>query len=983
MGKKVNVQFVICMFILVLCCISCKAVMSNGAFKMEEDKECLLNLDFSSGEGYEGDVKSIIPNLPFRWVIPNAGANYDIVSKYPLSPWNQDNRRRALRISERSTEANNYSFIISTEPATKRYITTEMDIYIDPSAPFEIALLYVNPGNWNEIGHEAWHIKRQEKEGTILFTPDNYITIERGKWKRWKIVTDTETGISYLCEEKKEGEISVLTSVDLNQKIDRCNALFLRMDSGYSNDYIYIERIQVFQSDKLPVEISGIVKEKEGDKKEVLSNILHNGSFEVGIQGWGCYTRGGGRGGYERDIKVMFIDSQPTIEKDDTAPDGSHILKLVMPGESYFRLFSRAYAITSGEYELTGYVKSKRPVGVSLVRADKTSNNVLLLKNIEPSEKWQSVSLKITIPEDISAVAVQILGSNEDNREMAFMFDNFRLSKKGEYIKASEETIDIGIETNISDRVFFVNGNNNLVFKVYSPQTLKGSIIYQIENGWGEVVRKGEIPLDIIAGITIEKQVDLKGISTGHYRVLAQVKGEKGTSYVEEFLFGVIPNRDLGKKPEDAWDSRFGCEMENRPFIMELARKIGIRWVFCLPPLFTRWECTEPLKGEWKFYNEEIKKFRDMGFHLVGTLTDPPYWATEPGSKNYGGPWPNTNIPSDFTNWKEWKEYVQKVVSGYYPEIKHWAVWNEPNHPGYLPLKEGEDWVTKYINILKPTYEIVKTTKPEAKVVGGVVTNPGALPPLIQSGSNYMDIVAFHWASWSPKGYLRNTGEEMGFLGPKQNWVNCIERVTDAMETTGKKMPVWNTECHITQAEITKEFRTHPPLPREQGTPPMTSLDAAAGIVRQYVTEWAAGVEKTFYWLFATQESSWEVRADKTFLEYDRSPCAPLITYAVMTHFLEDAEFVKWEKQVDTSVWIERPTFWIFYFKKKDGSRIRVVWSNTDAPHELLLDVSGKTAVYDMFGGYCPNPVSMSGMELKGQVMLCVGRFPFYVVDNM
>ena len=299
-------------------------------------------------------------------------------------------------------------------------------------------------------------------------------------------------------------------------------------------------------------------------------------------------------------------------------------------------------------------------------------------------------------------------------------------------------------------------------------------------------------------------------------------------------------------------------------------------------------------------------------------------------------------------------------------------------------VEEGEDWASKYLVVLRRTYQVVKEVAPNVQVVGGTVTNPGALPPLIKGGGlGYMDIGAFHWSSWSPEGYLRNTGEEVGFLGPKQNWVNCIERITDATRERGKDIPLWNTECHITQADVEREFVTQPPLPKVSKTPLMTRLDAAAAVPRQYIAEWAAGVDKTFYWLLSCQSSSWDVRADKTMLEWDRSPTAPVVTYAVMTSQLEDAEFVDWEKKTGAT-WPERPFFWIFHFRKP-GGRLRVVWSNTDTPHEIVLPVTGRNVIIrDMFGAECPavKVNSQNDAELEAEIMLSVARSPFYILEE-
>jgi hypothetical protein len=136
--------------------------------------------------------------------------------------------------------------------------------------------------------------------------------------------------------------------------------------------------------------------------------------------------------------------------------------------------------------------------------------------------------------------------------------------------------------------------------------------------------------------------------------------------------------------------------------------------------------------------------------HICGNLGDAPAWATEPGgSAFYGGHWPNNRLPND---WKDWEKYVRTVVSHYYPRIRHWAVWNEPNHPAFLHVPKSDDWPAQYLTLLKHTYPVAKAVRPEVRIFAGTVTNPAALAPIIQTGTlQYADGLAFHWSSWLPR----------------------------------------------------------------------------------------------------------------------------------------------------------------------------------------------------------------------------------------
>ena len=639
------------------------------------------------------------------------------------------------------------------------------------------------------------------------------------------------------------------------------------------------------------------------------------------------------------------------------------------PDNSSFVVASRAHETAPGTYELRALVRTETEIAIELIDSGRARENVIATIDVVPGDDWQQVRTEVAVEAEQVAIAVRGQGPG------VVELDDIELNGESDTAWAA----DLGLAASSRDGVFMLGEEPGLEARVYSDSALSGTLTYRVEDAWGKSVAQGNEPLDLPAGdllrITLAPRID----QTGHYRILAQVKADgSAASPVAEMLLAVIPNRELATSTVDADASRFGCNMTNRPQLLGIAQMIGMRWVFCAPPLLTKWFSAEPRPGEWITYDDVVADFEAAGIRLVGNLADPPYWATRPGDGRYSGPWPNGNVPSD---WSEWESYVRRIVEHYNPRITHWALWNEPNHPAYLRLAEGEEWVPKYVDLLKHTYPHVKAVDPAIQVVGGTVTNPGALPPLVAGGGlEFMDVAAFHWSSWSPDGYVRSTGEELGFLGPKETWVNCIERITDAYEAAGDTAPLWDTECHLTEADTAREFVTQPAAPQQYKTPRMTALDAAAAVPRHHIVEWAAGVDKTFAWLLSTSSGPWQPRAAVTMLEWDRSPGAALVTYAVMTDMLDGAELVDWEKTTDTAL-LDRPTFWTFTFRTSEGT-LRVVWGNRDAEHEIVLDTGGgEVTVRDMFGAERTGAGSMSGVDLTNKVLLRVGRSPYYVLE--
>jgi hypothetical protein len=688
------------------------------------------------------------------------------------------------------------------------------------------------------------------------------------------------------------------------------------------------------------------------------ADMLYNGGFDVGLQGWSCYARGSG--GYPNDVRLASSDPRPEWR------DG--MLLYAAPEHSNFVISSRAQRVTPGTYELRASVKTETGCTIELIDSGKARENALARVDVRPGDSWTQVRTEATVEAEQLAVAVRGEGPG------VLQLDDVEVDGKAD----RQWTAEVGLAA--PRRVLMLGEEPNLEARILAKAALEAKLTYRIEDAWGEAVAEGNEALELPAGDLVRIALAPKIERTGHYRVLAQVTADgQAVSQPAEMLLAVIPRRELAASTIDADESRFGCNMVNRPALMDVAQAIGMRWVFCAPPLLTKWFSVEPRPGEWITYDDVVTQFEQRGLRLVGNLADPPYWATRSGDERYSGPWPNATVPTD---WSQWESYVTRTVEHYNPRITHWGVWNEPNHPGYLKLAEGEEWAPKYVELLRHTHPQVKAVDPAIQVIGGTVTNPGALPPLVAAGGlEFMDVAAFHWSSWSPDGYVRATGEELGLLGPKETWVNCIERITDAYDTAGRSVPLWDTECHLTEADVAREFLTQPAPPRQYKTPAMTALDAAAAVPRQHIAEWAAGVDRTFAWLLAGSQGPWQPRNAVTLLEWDRSPAAALVTYAVMTDMLDDAQFVGWEATTDTAQ-LDRPTFWTFTFGKPGGG-LRVVWGNREAERELVLDTTGtKVTVRDMFGVARQGTDSMSGVALANKIVLWVGRYPYYVFES-
>lgn len=101
------------------------------------------------------------------------------------------------------------------------------------------------------------------------------------------------------------------------------------------------------------------------------------------------------------------------------------------------------------------------------------------------------------------------------------------------------------------------------------------------------------------------------------------------------------------------------------------------------------------------------------------------------------------NQPPD--SFEEFARYVGATVSHFKHQIRHWEIWNEPNHPIYWTLPP--DGLKNYLRLLRLSYQAAKKADPECIVLNGGITEP-----IIEDvrhfyengGKDVTDILAIH-----------------------------------------------------------------------------------------------------------------------------------------------------------------------------------------------------------------------------------------------
>jgi len=233
------------------------------------------------------------------------------------------------------------------------------------------------------------------------------------------------------------------------------------------------------------------------------------------------------------------------------------------------------------------------------------------------------------------------------------------------------------------------------------------------------------------------------------------------------------------------------------------------------------WHRLQPRPGawDWTFTDAAMRALIGRNINVLGVLGPSVGWATSE---------PN-DTPNDVSYYAPdqdaFVEYARGVVMRYKRYVKHWEIWNEPDHPIFWrPAPDP----AAYTTLLIRTAAAIKAVDPEATVlIGGI--NPFDTTFLRtvaeQGGWGSFDIIAIH-------PYIDPYSPEDG------NLVAAADGVRALAERYGRK-PVWVTELGWSSG------------PGDRDAQGLTDEEFQASyLVRAMLTLWRAGVERVFWYSF-------------------------------------------------------------------------------------------------------------------------------------
>lgn len=240
-------------------------------------------------------------------------------------------------------------------------------------------------------------------------------------------------------------------------------------------------------------------------------------------------------------------------------------------------------------------------------------------------------------------------------------------------------------------------------------------------------------------------------------------------------------------------------------------REMGVRWLRAS----LNWGWMQTVKGgSWNFtfFDNNIRYCKADGINMLPILCyDQEKWAR-----------PLYNHIND------WLDYVTTVVNRYKGYCNCWEVYNEPNHKNYW---HGEDPnPAHYTELLKQTYKCIKSIDPTAAVIFGGIAGVGTgfVESCLKEGAgSYFDAMNFH---------------PYNLQGKPEKVIDDINTMNALLAKYGcEKKPLWITEIGW-------------PTPDPIGDYGVSQTTQAEYIVRVYMSSFAAGAGKTFWYLYRAPE---------------------------------------------------------------------------------------------------------------------------------
>ncbi|MBR0277735.1 MAG: hypothetical protein IJQ50_04675, partial [Clostridia bacterium] len=388
-------------------------------------------------------------------------------------------------------------------------------------------------------------------------------------------------------------------------------------------------------------------------------------------------------------------------------------------------------AQTSGQILLTADVKvntSANPV-VYLSNADGSQRTSVSVKNPNKVGEWTKVNFLL----DITANTIErwfdedyTSASTSDFKVTScsvLFFANWAPVDNGGYIIIDNVKVTVlpqefsvsssGAHSSAYD-VFNVGTEKSYTFNYKNTDNANKNISVEItaKNNAGSTIKTHTYAKEVKAGARYSEKFvfECANQTVGNVSVRLTVDGDVANYLNYKFICANTKARIAKATPASGVNTHMGqgraaanTVLMSKPTGVATVRD-GIEW----------WRC-ETTKGTIKVPNDldpMINTAYENGTEILFLLS---YGNTLYSSSE-------KDIPTTTEYKNAWLNYVEYIVTRYKDKVDYWQVWNEPN---ISTFNANNATVAQYTELLRITYNKIKSIDPTSKVIGGGLAGSG------------------------------------------------------------------------------------------------------------------------------------------------------------------------------------------------------------------------------------------------------------------
>ena len=728
------------------------------------------------------------------------------------------------------------------------WVKSDMEI-----KPFHKVTLLAKTGLGGNNGGPWFGMSRKSKTGYCLYVNmgkqecySSSVSWNDNRWHKLTYVLEGQNKHIYMFYDDKlvfNKKLKELASPnEYNWEIGRGR------DGGGGRPYKgFLGKLTINNKARLPF----LERKSQADKQKNV-NLLFNGSFEHGINGW-------------FPVFPLYVNGKPMpgkrglgldqVLKNGKTVDGSKFICLPLPEWNNKKITSSWYkSSSSGKYTLSFYAKSVN--GTGRIFAKINGAYKAPCKEFKINKKWSRYDFVTDVfPENdrrLLQLIIRVRGQSND----LLSIDNIMFSTgDGNKLSSgymSKTPVELGL-TLLNNYKHILLNDEICKFELSLFSAKKRALIIKVDGidffnrSLSETSPKINIAGGKITRINFNRKVPGNGFYL--YRVSAW---EKGRKLGENFCNVAVFDAATARLPHSR-NYRIGNEFQLNDENVIYNKKQGnalIKLMDCGTGI-AQWRFIEPREGEFMFtsknnptpdaasefgadtdFIERAKFLRKHGISVMGVLYRAPRWAIKRNIK-YNSMVP----PRNEEELKLWGKYVETAVKIFGPYVDDWEVWNEPGWWGGVKNAADAETFFKMVKVAAP---IIRKYDPGAKIVASIYEGKW----MGDKSDNFEKFLAF--GAWKYFDVVSVHGEGTGYA----KWKDEINPLMK--KYAGRIYPIWNTESPNWGAPWYEDVYG---LNLEERKSQKSHFKQAANELRMMVIQLANGISKIHHYHSDTGQS--------------------------------------------------------------------------------------------------------------------------------